>query len=464
MNSALECDVWSDFALTNQPAVDRADLLAAADSLLSSVASFPELDATRHRRPKLPFGICETLPVEAVAEVPREDPMSGVLLRNFMVNLRRTSLDHEERVRSLKAIEQYFLTRHALMVRLRKVRSGPGSLRSRLSAAFGFKFWADECGCVARLAPVHSNPHRQEKRNNAARREQAANAVRREQAAAEAKQLAELKAIKEEQQFTERCQRLLAGSDSEAILDFMCESQRFSAMVGIKATKAWNVPLRDFADALPPKVTWNVAAPSSLRADVRLAVESAYGARWTAGYKAHCAKEKRSLSALKAAATRKAKRDIEKAAERLVFLQAALAERQACLEETLSQRALGVASFVAFLAETPAARKLLSAQDGEEGAPIVLTDEEAACEAGRLQDIVNKKGIWRKDVLQRCPWISNSEIEALFKEGHITVLRFEQIRINGQDINARLYDPVKIAMLTREWVENWRKPAEMSKL
>jgi hypothetical protein len=92
---------------------------------------------------------------------------------------------------------------------------------------------------------------------------------------------------------------------------------------------------------------------------------------------------------------------------------------------------------------------------------LTLTPEEQEIKTNRqrvaAERAVDKAGIWRKNIIEWCPWIKDSEIEPLYRQGHLIVLCTQRIHVMGRGhIDARRYDPVSVRKLTKDWIAGWR--------
>ena len=492
-------DVWASFPVFpghgGAGPQDRTTRGAAGGLL-----DFPEWDAGGFRRPTLPVGL-----VLPVADVRADafgagDGDGNTALRAFVSRIRASRRPANEQSEEVVA---YFVGSHVLMARLARVRNGTKKFMARLQASFGVAFSSAECGMLAMLAdsagldgkPLETKAGRRARRHADAAARAAAERAEAARRAAEA-----------EEQFQQKAACLASGGDAAQILEFVLLSKRFAGMVGCAFSKG----LQDFADDGSPTVTWSHDAALPLVPEVQDGVAERYAGRWQEGRAAHLLHCKRSQSALKGAETRRRNLAEKVRAEHAAILEMALAAREQGTEALLGLLATD-ASVHALLEPVPgigeplltltadelSARRLKAEEagrarrlmaEGQERAAraamlcqalaarergpdalseflaanpsvlplLTLTEDEKAADRRRQQACIDRQGIWRKDVLARCPWLRDSEIEPLLRQGHIVVLRTQTIRKHGTTVEARLYDPASVRKLTREWVETWR--------
>ena len=481
-------DVWAAF-----PAIPGHGGAESRDHIMCGAAGglpdFPEWDVGGFRKPMLPVGLVLPVPdaQSRAFAVASGDEIHG--LRAFVAWLRESRRTANEQSREVAA---YFIGRRSLMARLARAGNGTNKFSARLRAAFGVEFSSSECGMLAGLADF-AGPDGKALGTKAGRR-----ARRQAEAAAHAaaeRAAAARRAAEAEEQFQKKAACLASGGEAEQILDFVLLSRRFAGMVGCAFSKS----LQDFsADGLPA-VTWSPDAVLPLPPQVRDMVADGYAMRWQEGHAAHLLHCRRSDAALKGAETRRRNLAEKVRAEHAAILERALAARERGPEALLDLLATD-ASVAGLLEPVPAIGEPLLTLTAEEIAAgrlmaeakeraaraallcqalaardegpdalveflaanlsvvplLTLTEDEKEADRRRQQACIDRQGIWRKDVLARCPWLRDSEIETLLRQGHIAVLRTQTIRKHGTMIEARLYDPASIRMLTRDWVEAWR--------
>jgi hypothetical protein len=450
---------WADFEPITAIEAGNTAIVDWSSATEATGTKFQEWDKGGFRKPRLPIGLkldADTRTSTAVATRSKTDEEANHALWIWLKEPTGTGRQSGD------AVVQYFSSHPDLIRRLAKVRIGAGKLTQRLNAEFQGSFEPNEVAMLAALVPItqaqsnNQNPSTHEARLNSAGGTKAHRRARQAQKAAD--RLRE-RTARQHAEFREKCDNLAAAGDPDAIVDFAMANSQFEKILGAPISKVISSTQLEE----PPDLIWKEQSGTIVwQEHVRSAVAAVCMERWKSGRAAYLLALKRSASALKAAETRRirtaAKREVEEAAARVKFAE----DRLAALPGAHMARAKGPDALLDLLATNEAARSLLTGL-GEDGPLLVLTESEIEADKRRKQAKIDERGIWRKDIHQMCPWISDSEIELLYKQGYIKVIRTEKIKKNGQWINARLYDPVTVRQCTKAWMEIWRTDRKLRK-